>query len=200
MTKAEGSPRSADPFETWRQLYEANERTWNASLEEAMNRPEFSTSSGKMLETMLAGQKAVRDNMRSFLESMNVPTREDIARLGELVVGLEEKIDQITDRMDPLEAAILGLKPESLAGLEAKIDRVADRLGSLEDTIRGMESEPAAKVPERVVAKAKPVSGQDDPGAAKSRPGPVKAQSGAAKARPTTKASTATGKTSGPAA
>ena len=56
--------------------------------------PEFSESSGRLLETMLAAQKSVRDNMRAYLETMNVPTREDIARLGELVVGLEEKIDQ----------------------------------------------------------------------------------------------------------
>ena len=49
---------------------------------------------------MLAAQKSVRDNMRTYLETMNVPTREDIARLGELVVGLEEKSDQIADRID----------------------------------------------------------------------------------------------------
>ena len=35
---------------------------------------------------MLAAQKSARVNMRTYLESMNVPTREDIARLGELVV------------------------------------------------------------------------------------------------------------------
>jgi hypothetical protein len=37
---------------------------------------------------------------------MNVPTREDIARLGELVVGLEEKIDQVVDRLDAIEKAV----------------------------------------------------------------------------------------------
>ena len=71
-----------------------------------MSSPEFEESSGKMLETMLAAQKSVRDNMRTYLETMNVPTREDIARLGELVVGLEEKIDQVVDRLDTIEDAI----------------------------------------------------------------------------------------------
>ena len=71
-----------------------------------MSSPEYDEASGKLLETMLAAQKAVRDNMRTYLETMNVPTREDIARLGELVIGLEEKIDQVIDRLDAIEAVV----------------------------------------------------------------------------------------------
>ena len=102
MTKEEAG-RAPDPFEMWRQLYDANERAWSSALEQAMGSPEFSESSGKLLETLLAAQKSVRDNMRTYLETMNVPTREDIARLGELVVGIEEKIDQLADRLDGIE-------------------------------------------------------------------------------------------------
>ena len=106
MTKAEEAGRASDPFEVWRQLYEANERTWSTALEQAMGSPSFGESSGKLLETMLAAQKSVRDSMRTYLETINVPTREDIARLGELVVGIEEKIDQLADRLDTIEVAI----------------------------------------------------------------------------------------------
>jgi polyhydroxyalkanoic acid synthase PhaR subunit len=106
MTKAEEAGRTTDPYETWRQLYDANERAWSAALEQAMGSPEFGESSGKLLETMLAAQKSARVNMRLYLESMNVPTREDIARLGELVVGIEEKIDQVADRLDAIEDAV----------------------------------------------------------------------------------------------
>src|SRR6185369_5050049 len=102
----EDADRASDPYETWRQLYDANERAWTEALEQTMSSPEFEESSGKMLETMLAAQKSVRDSMRTYLETMNVPTREDIARLGELVVGLEEKIDQVVDRLDTIEDAI----------------------------------------------------------------------------------------------
>jgi len=106
MTKAETTSQGSDPFETWRQLYDANERAWTSALEQAMGSQAFSETSGKMLETMLAAQKSVRDNMRTYLETMNVPTREDIARLGELVIGLEEKIDQVGDRLDAIEHAV----------------------------------------------------------------------------------------------
>ena len=87
-------------------MYEANERAWSSALEEAMSSPEYDEANGRLLETMLAAQKSIRNNMRTFLETMNVPTREDIARLGELVIGLEEKIDQLTDRFDGIEATV----------------------------------------------------------------------------------------------
>lgn len=108
----ESARSSSDPFEMWRQLYDTNERAWTAALDQAMGRPEFGESSGKMLETMLAAQKAVRDNMRTYLETINVPTREDIARVGELVVGLEEKIDQLADRLDDIEEAVRRPSPK----------------------------------------------------------------------------------------
>ena len=115
MTKTQDQTEAGDPYETWRQLYDANERAWTAALEETMSSPEYEESSGKMLEAMLAAQKSVRDNMRTYLETMNVPTREDIARLGELVVGLEEKIDQVVDRLDTIETAI-GALPAGATG------------------------------------------------------------------------------------
>src|SRR6266513_2652767 len=104
--KSSASPRPSDPFELWRQIYETNERAWNAVLERTVNNPAFAESSGKILETFLAAQKTVRDNMRSYLEQINLPTREDIARLGELIVALEEKVDQLDDRLASIEATL----------------------------------------------------------------------------------------------
>ena len=106
MTKTRETGRATDPFEAWREVYETNERAWSAALEQAMGSPEAGESSGKLLETLLTAQKSVRDNMRTYLETINVPTREDIARLGELVIGLEEKIDQLADRLDAIDEAI----------------------------------------------------------------------------------------------
>jgi BMFP domain-containing protein YqiC len=129
LTKTEETGRAADPFETWRQLYDANERAWSDALGEAMGSTEFADSSGKLLETMLAAQKSVRDNMRTYLETMNVPTREDIARLGEIVIGLEEKIDQVADRLDAIEDAIRAVPagPAGPAGPTGAAGRVGTK-------------------------------------------------------------------------
>ncbi len=102
----QSSRRPPDAFELWRQIYETNERAWNTVLERTVSNPAFAESSGKLLETFLSAQKTVRDNMRTYLEQVNLPTREDIARIGELIVSLEEKVDQLDDRLSAIEAAL----------------------------------------------------------------------------------------------
>ena len=106
MSPPEDPSRGKDPFELWRQIYDTNERAWNTILERTVNNPAFAQSSGKILETLLSAQKTVRDNMRSYLEQINLPTREDIARLGELIVALEEKVDQLDDRLARIERSM----------------------------------------------------------------------------------------------
>ena len=102
MTTPSNDPAS-NPFEVWKQIYEANERAWNSALEKAMASPGFAEAQGRFLESWLAAQKTMRESTRSFLQAMNVPTREDIAHLGELITALEEKIDQLDDRLLSIE-------------------------------------------------------------------------------------------------
>jgi polyhydroxyalkanoic acid synthase PhaR subunit len=159
MTKAKEAGEDTDAFGVWRQLYDENERAWSAALEQAMGSSEFGESSGRLLETMLAAQKSVRGNMRVYLETMNVPTREDIARLGELVVGLEEKVDQIADRLDTIDGTLRGRSADTakladrLDGIDGtlrsrsadtgKIDRIAKRLDTIDRATRGRPADTA---------------------------------------------------------
>lgn len=108
MTKRAGREEpveAADPFAIWRELYESNARLWSSSAKESMSSAEFAKSQGKMLETVLAFQKTARDSMNAQLGAMNLPSRDDLARLGELILGLEEKIDGLDDRLAALESA-----------------------------------------------------------------------------------------------
>jgi polyhydroxyalkanoic acid synthase PhaR subunit len=129
MTETKEATQDTDVFGVWRQLYDENEKAWSAALEQAMGSSEFGESSGRLLETMLAAQKSVRDNMRVYLETMNVPTREDIARLGELVVALEEKVDQIGDRLDTIDGTLRGRSADA-AKLDARLDAIDGKLRS----------------------------------------------------------------------
>jgi BMFP domain-containing protein YqiC len=119
MTTPSSDRPPSDPFVLWRQIYEANERAWSTALERAMNSPAFAETQGKVLETFLQAQRAVRDQMRSYLEAVNVPTREDIARLGELIVGLEEKVDRLEDRLGSLEQSLREQSARDQAGSRA---------------------------------------------------------------------------------
>lgn len=94
---------TTDPFALWKQWYEQNEKSWGRSVAEATGTEAFAEMQGKMLESFLAFQKTARDASRAQLEALGLPTRDDIARLGEIVLGLEEKIDQLADRMAHLD-------------------------------------------------------------------------------------------------
>ena len=105
------SDEKPDPFALWRQWYEANQAAWGKSVSDATGTEAFAEMQGKMLESLVAFQKTVRDMSRAQLEALDLPTREDIARLGEIVLGLEEKIDQLADRLAALEPPRPAAKP-----------------------------------------------------------------------------------------
>ena len=92
-------PDPKELFAMWRQLYDANEKVWTQASGEFMETPAFAQWQGKMLETFLGFQKAWKDSATAQLEAANIATREDLVRLGELIVGLEEKVDQLADRL-----------------------------------------------------------------------------------------------------
>ncbi|MDQ2913414.1 MAG: hypothetical protein M3T56_09180 [Chloroflexota bacterium] len=97
--ETETTPPAADPFEMWRKFYEANETAWTKAAQETTSSEAFAEMQGRMLETFLAFQKGARDAMNTQLATLNLPSRDDVARLGELILGLEEKIDQLDDRL-----------------------------------------------------------------------------------------------------
>jgi polyhydroxyalkanoic acid synthase PhaR subunit len=199
MTKTEEATHDTDAFAVWRQLYDANEKAWTSALEQAMGTSEFGESSGRLLETMLAAQKSVRDNMRAYLETMNVPTREDIARLGELVIGLEEKSDQIADRLDALDDVrrsqsagagkidAIDRALRSQATQVAKIDKIAKRLDTIDRAVRSravVAGEPAGRTTRR--AAIKPAAAKRTTAAAKPAAAAAKPAAAAVSARPAT--------------
>jgi polyhydroxyalkanoic acid synthase PhaR subunit len=142
--KPQSEARPLDPFELWRQIYESNERAWNAVLERTINNAGFAESTGKILETFLAAQKTVRDNMRIYLEQINLPTREDIRRLGELIVSLEEKVDQLDDRLSSIEA---GLRARAIADQAAAAVKDVQAAPETPETPGAPAAPPAAAAP-----------------------------------------------------
>ena len=99
MSERSETSEQSDLYAMWRQLYDSNEKVWSQASNEYMDSPAFAQWQGRMLETFLGFQKALKDSATAHLQAANIPTRDDIARLGELILGLEEKVDQLVDRM-----------------------------------------------------------------------------------------------------
>jgi polyhydroxyalkanoic acid synthase PhaR subunit len=122
-----------DPFKIWRQAFEVSEQAFGTAMERALNTTQFAEANGKLMEAILLTMKAARGNVKTFLHTLNFPSREDTARLGQLIIALEEKVDQLHDRMDQLEVqlaeALSALKAQAQAQAKSEAEVEAPRAG-----------------------------------------------------------------------
>ena len=87
---------TVDPFAMWRDWVANSERQWNGFLNDAMATDEFSQSMARMMDVYLNIQKNMNEVMGRYLQTINVPTRNDILALG-------ERLSQIEDRLSSIE-------------------------------------------------------------------------------------------------
>jgi polyhydroxyalkanoic acid synthase PhaR subunit len=119
-----------------KEMYEANEQIWTKAMKDVTTTQWFAEAQGKMLESFLAFQKMLREGTTAQLNALNLPTRDELARIGELVVGLEEKIDQIDDRESELEERLGRLFDERLVKFEKSLSRqFNDQLAKFENVL-----------------------------------------------------------------
>jgi polyhydroxyalkanoic acid synthase PhaR subunit len=94
-----------DPFAMWRDWVANSERQWNGFLNDAMATDEFSQSMAKMMDVYLNMQKNMNEMMGKYLQTMNVPTRNDILALGERLSQIEDRLSSIENGLRAASAA-----------------------------------------------------------------------------------------------
>ncbi|MDP9374196.1 MAG: hypothetical protein M3Q65_17425, partial [Chloroflexota bacterium] len=127
-----------DPFAWWKQLYEANEATWARTLEGVQGTNAYAEALGRYLQSYLELQDLARRGVERYLETLNIPSRNDVARIAEQVIALESKIDDFDFKLDDLTARADGGAGangsgdggagERIAALEAQVLRLDEKL------------------------------------------------------------------------
>lgn len=84
-----------DPFEIWKNVYDQTESYWSKVLDENLATEDFSIGLGKVLDMNLQYRKLVNDSTQAYLEQMNMPSKDDLARLASLIINVEAKVDLI---------------------------------------------------------------------------------------------------------
>jgi polyhydroxyalkanoic acid synthase PhaR subunit len=84
-----------DYSELWKEWYFRMEDIWSETFRQFITTKSFVNMMNSTLEQFLFNEKLSRQNMDRFLESSPFPTKTDIARVAELAVSLEEKIDNL---------------------------------------------------------------------------------------------------------
>lgn len=126
-----------DPFSLWKSMYDQTEKNMNEVIHETLKTEAFSEWLGQVQNTYLQYQQLVQKSTEAYLKQVNMPSREEVASLANLIINIEEKIDNIDQRLDdeltdsPAKAEMNKLKAAVLK-LDKKIDAVVALLDKMQ--------------------------------------------------------------------
>ena len=128
---------SLDPFSIWKNMYDQTEKNMNEVINETLKTEAFSEWLGQVQNTYLQYQQLVQKSTEEYLKQVNMPSREEVASLATLIINIEEKIENIDQKIDdelidsPVKAEINKLKA-SVLKLDKKLDAVVSLLEKMQ--------------------------------------------------------------------
>lgn len=135
-----------DFTELWKEIYFKTEAAWAEIFKELISTQAFVSFLNKSLEANLAYEKVTRQTVDKYMEMSPLPSKKDIARVAELVISLEDKIDnlefqftqtisnmadsllKLVDYQNNLKEEMLNLR-QDLNKLEKKLETMNKKLG-----------------------------------------------------------------------
>lgn len=106
-----------NPLEVWKSMYYLTERSWGDLVKSTISTDSASKNMLKFMNSYLDLEKISRKSMEQYFEIAPIPSKKDIARVAKLVIGVEDKVDN-------LESAV-----------EVNLDRLINTLAVLVDTL-----------------------------------------------------------------
>ena len=99
-----------DPSLFGKQFYEQMEKMFIDKMNEMIHNPKFLSNISKGVEAGLDSKKKSDEAMSSYLKKMNMPTREDTAKILQYLQKIESKILDLEEKLEDLEDDINTLK------------------------------------------------------------------------------------------
>lgn len=128
--------KSFDPFKMWKNIYDQTESDWSGIIQQSMRKETFSEGMGETLNPFLQFQELSRKMTESYLEQMNVPSRDEVANVASLVINLEEKIDGLEEGFEENSEKLnkekeIGQLRKSITNLDKKMDKILQAIDKL---------------------------------------------------------------------
>jgi polyhydroxyalkanoic acid synthase PhaR subunit len=126
-----GQSLPIDPFEMFREWYDVTSKPWSRTVEENLASERFLAFAEPGLENYSYLIRTFRRASEAYFKTLQLPTLSDIARVAELVVGLEEKVDTIEDAIEQAkeqQAKQSTTTTAKIAKVERRLDQIQTRL------------------------------------------------------------------------
>ena len=98
-------PNPLDPMALWRDVVSRWEAGVNQVAGDTLGSPGFAQGMHGAMGTSLSAQKAFADGMGRYLSALNLPTRADVAALGERLSDIEARLIRTTTLLEQLTGA-----------------------------------------------------------------------------------------------
>lgn len=121
-----------DPFAVWKSMYSEMEPTLAKSIEKWLESDEYAAISGQMLSVSLQMEHLMRKNAEQLLKTYNVPTNKDFARIMDLIIGLEAKVDGIEERLIQLEKSTV-----NTPDIREQLSQITEQLETISKSLPG---------------------------------------------------------------
>jgi polyhydroxyalkanoic acid synthase PhaR subunit len=81
-----------DPFAAWRDWLDQTERQLNSYFNQMMGTEQYARFLGQFNDWSLNIQKNMSEAMGRYFASLNLPTRDDLAALGQRLASIEQRL------------------------------------------------------------------------------------------------------------
>jgi len=122
----------SDPFTFFKEWYEKTSETWAKVVDEMLGSEKFIQSASPFLEVYATFTKTLRRANEEYFRNLQLPTRSDLARVAEMVVTLEEKVDKLDDAFESQQDGYAQLATgEAMSSLAERVGQVENKLDAL---------------------------------------------------------------------
>ena len=102
-----------DPFAMNSKMVEQMEALFIERMKEMLGSSSFLSSVSKSVESGLEGRKEFDSAMKKHMESLNIPTRDDIAKILVYLQRIESKVADMEESVEDLSDELKAIKQES---------------------------------------------------------------------------------------
>jgi hypothetical protein len=109
MSETQAKVDFLDPTGMLRQMRDAGMGAWAKSMTQMVNSDAYAAATAAALDAWLSTsaplRKAMETGMSQSLAGLNLPSRDDVARLAEQLTNVEMRLDDMEAKLDELQAA-----------------------------------------------------------------------------------------------
>lgn len=127
-----------DPYKAWKKIYFSNEQVWTNAYRDFIKTDLFANSIDLILNTYLQYLRFQNDIVDRLMEETPLASKRDVARVAELVVSLENKVDgielDVDEKLEDLDANVCCVKDDPTQ------QDLVQRIGQLEALVMDLNA------------------------------------------------------------